>query len=342
VAGGFSQPLLVTHAGDDRLFVVEQTGRIRIVLNGSILSTPFLNVSSLITTSGSEQGLLGLAFHPNYAQNGWFFINYTNTAGDTVVARYTVSSNPNVANANSAVTVLTVDQPFVNHNGGHLAFGPDGYLYIAMGDGGSGGDPQNRAQNLQTLLGKILRINVNQLPYTSPSSNPFAGGGGRPEIWAYGLRNPWRFSFDRQTRDLYIADVGQNAWEEVNFQPASSPGGENYGWDILEGNHCVNGENTCDASLFTAPIFEYTHAEGGCSVTGGYIYRGEQFPELTGNYFLSDFCSGIIWRSFLQDGGEWETAVLSDTDLTPTSFGEDARGELYILSRSGDIYQLTP
>jgi glucose/arabinose dehydrogenase len=335
VAGGFTRPLLVTHAGDDRLFVVEQTGRIKIIQNGAVLSTPFLNVSSLITTSGPEQGLLGLAFHPNYAQNGWFFINYTNTQGDTVVARYSVSSNPNVANANSAVTVITVDQPFANHNGGHLAFGPDGYLYIGLGDGGSGGDPGNRAQNPQNLLGKILRINVNQLPYTIPPNNPFAGGGALPEIWALGLRNPWRFSFDRQTGDLYIADVGQNTWEEVNFQPAGSSGGENYGWNVYEGNVSFNGGSLAGT---TFPVAVYNHGQG-CSVTGGYVYRGFSAPGLEGAYLYGDFCSGIIW-TMRPSGSTWQSTQFMDTNFSISSFGEDARGDLYVVNHGGTVLRL--
>ncbi len=315
--------------------MVEQTGRIKIIQNGAVLGTPFLNVASLITTSAPEQGLLGLAFHPNYAQNGWFFINYTDTAGDTVVARYSVSSNPNVANTSSAVTVLAVDQPFANHNGGHLAFGPDGYLYIGLGDGGSGGDPGNRAQNRQTLLGKILRINVNQLPYTIPSNNPFAGGGALPEIWALGLRNPWRFTFDRQTGDLYIADVGQNMWEEVNFQPASSSGGENYGWRVYEGNESFSGGSLAGVIF---PVAVYNHGQG-CSVTGGYVYRGVSAPGLEGIYLYGDFCSGIIW-TMQRSGSAWQSTQFMDTSYNISSFGEDVRGDLYVVNHGGTVLRL--
>ncbi len=342
IANGFISPVFLTHAFDERLFVVEQAGTIRIIdADGSTLAKPFLNITDRVGSASNEQGLLSMAFHPDHAQNGRFFVNYTNKNGNTTISRFTVSDDPNVADPASEEILLTIDQPFPNHNGGQIAFGPDGYLYIGMGDGGSQFDPQNNAQNPNTLLGSILRIDINEDPYGIPADNPFVNSGnGRSEIWAIGLRNPWRFSFDRQTDDLFIADVGQNTWEEANFQPANSGGGENYGWSIIEGNHCI--ANNCTPAQFTPPILEYSHEEGGCSITGGYIYRGEQFPELTGNYFYSDFCSGKIWAAFLQDDGVWETAVIADTDLNPTSFGQDLHGEIYILSRTGTIYQLTP
>jgi glucose/arabinose dehydrogenase len=338
VAGGFTRPLLLTHAGDGsgRLFVVEQNGLIKIIQNGSVLAAPFLDVSSLISRSGNEQGLLGLAFHPDYAQNGWFFINYTDTAGDTVVARYSVSSDPNVADPASAVTVLAVDQPYSNHNGGHLVFGPDGHLYIGLGDGGSGGDPQNRAQNPQTLLGKMLRINVDQLPYTIPPDNPFVDGGALPEIWALGLRNPWRYSFDRATGDLYIADVGQNAWEEVNFQPASSMGGENYGWNVYEGNESFRGGALPGAIM---PVAVYGR-DKGCSVSGGYVYRGPLAPGLEGVYLYGDFCSGIIWTMQRDGSGNWVSNQFMDTSHRISSFGEDEQGNVYVVDHAGRVLRL--
>jgi glucose/arabinose dehydrogenase len=333
VAGGFTRPLNLTHTGDDRLFVVEQDGRIKIIQNGTVLPTAFLDVSSLVSRGGSEQGLLGLAFHPNYAQNGWFFINYTDTAGDTVVARYQVSSDPNRADANSRTVVLTVDQPYANHNGGHMLFGPDGYLYIGMGDGGSGGDPQNRAQNPATLLGKMLRINVNQIPYTVPTDNPFVSNTAyKPEIWAVGLRNPWRFSFDRATGDLYIGDVGQSNWEEVNFQPAGV-GGLNYGWKVYEGTHPFGGGTLANATM---PFAEYNHGSG-CSVTGGYVYRGASMPDMQGVYVYGDFCSGIVWTAYRNSAGTWQAPQFMDTNYSISSFGEDRNGELYIVDYNGKV-----
>lgn len=338
VVNGLTRPLNLTHAGDNRLFVVEQGGRIRIIQNSTVNPTPFLDVSSLISRGGSEQGLLGLAFHPNYAQNGWFFINYTNTQGDTVVARYSVSADANVADAGSAAIVLTVMQPYVNHNGGHLAFGPDGYLYIGMGDGGSGGDPENRAQNPQTLLGKMLRIDVNQLPYTVPASNPFVGNSAYlPEIWALGVRNPWRFSFDRATGGLYMADVGQNMWEEVNFQAAGA-GGLNYGWNIYEGNHQFRPGQINGAVM---PIAEYDHGLG-CSVTGGYVYRGANIPNLQGSYLYGDFCSGRIWSAYRNESGTWQSPLFLDTNYSISSFGEDMAGELYVIDHGGRVLRFDP
>ncbi|MBF8285408.1 MAG: hypothetical protein HW378_4323 [Anaerolineales bacterium] len=263
---GLDEPVDLKHAGDGsgRLFVIEQPGRIRIVENGELLPDPFLDIEPLVNSRGNEQGLLGLAFYPDYAANGLFFVNYTDVNGDTVVARYAVSADdPSRADPASAKIILQVDQPFPNHNGGDLVFGPDGYLYIGLGDGGSGGDPQGNGQNLNALLGKMLRIDVNHGdPYAIPPDNPFAGrAGARPEIWAYGLRNPWRYSFDRATGDLYIADVGQNAYEEVDFQPADSRGGENYGWNKYEGFHAYDGGAT---DGLTMPVAEYAHAVGGC------------------------------------------------------------------------------
>jgi glucose/arabinose dehydrogenase len=342
VVDGFQRPLFVTHAGDDRLFIVEQGGRISIFQNGQLLKEPFLNISSLVSRGGNEQGLLGLAFHPKYAQNGEFFIDYTDVKGDTMVARYHVlKDNPNVADPNSAKPVIQIDQPYANHNGGDVVFGPDGYLYIGMGDGGSAGDPQGNGQNPKALLGKILRLDVdNGDPYAAPKDNPsVANPELAPEVWAMGLRNPWRFSFDRKTGDLYIADVGQNQWEEVDFQPADSKGGENYGWNIMEGTHNYSGATIPEGLVM--PFAEYSHAEGGCSITGGYVYRGKALPDLNGIYFFADYCSGKIWSSYRDDTGKWQTNLFMQTNYVISSFGEDAAGELYLLDHgNGAVYRL--
>ncbi len=341
---GFTQPVAITHAADgsSRIFVVQQSGQIRIISNGAVLPTPFLDISARISTGG-ERGLLGLAFAPGYAGNGRFYVNYTNTAGSTVIARYTRNAaNPDLADAGSEQIVITIAQPFANHNGGQLAFGQDGFLYIGMGDGGSGGDPGNRAQNPNDLLGKLLRLNVEggtPATYTVPANNPFVGQAGfRPEIWALGLRNPWRFSFDRQTGDLYLADVGQNAWEEVNFQLATSPGGENYGWRLMEGNHCFNPSTNCPMAGLTIPVAEYSHSLG-CSVTGGYVYRGTVYPRMQGLYFYGDFCSGRIW-SLSGLPGAFQNNLLLDTAISISSFGEDEAGNLYVADYGGAIYSL--
>ncbi|MEZ4668673.1 MAG: PQQ-dependent sugar dehydrogenase [Anaerolineae bacterium] len=342
VASGFSRPLFLTDPNDgtNRLFVVSQEGQIWIVADGATLPAPFLDISKLVSRDANERGLLGLAFHPNYAENGLFFVDYTDVRGNTVVARYSVSSSdPNLADPQSALFLLGADQPYPNHNGGHIAFGPDGYLYIGLGDGGSQGDPQRNAQNGNSLLGKILRIDVdNGTPYGIPADNPYASVGVfLPEIWAMGLRNPWRFSFDQLTGDLYIADVGQNIYEEVNFQPAGA-GGINYGWNIMEGKHRYSGEPVPDG--LRAPIFDYTHNEGGCSVTGGYVYRGESLPALQGIYFFGDYCSGIIWDSFRKPDGTWQTTPFDDTQYSISSFGQDHTGELYLVNQGGSILKL--
>ncbi len=331
---GFSQPVHITHAGDGtgRLFVVEQAGRIRLVKNGTLQATPFLDIHTRVGCCG-EQGLLSVAFPPGFAASGRFYVDYTNTAGNTVIARYRVTGNPDVADPASEQIVLPIAQPYANHNGGQLAFGPnDGHLYIGMGDGGSGGDPDNRAQNPADLLGKILRIDVetgSPATYTVPASNPFVGAAGyRPEIWALGLRNPWRFSFDRANGDLYIADVGQSSREEVDYQPASSGGGQNYGWRIMEGFLCFN-PNPCSSAGLTLPVVDYPHASGDCSITGGFVYRGPDYPGMQGLYFYGDYCTGRIWG--LQfSGGSWQSLELLDTTANISSFGEDQDGNLYV------------
>jgi glucose/arabinose dehydrogenase len=343
LASGLSSPVFVTDAPGDpsRLFIVEKPGRIRVLRDATLLATPFLDLSS-ITSDGGERGLLGLAFHPRYATNGHFFVNHTDNAGNTRILRF--SGSGDLADAASLEIVLEISQPYGNHNGGHLAFGPDGLLYIGMGDGGSAGDPDGNGQDLATLLGSMLRIDVDALPYSVPSDNPFVGdAGAAPEAWAYGLRNPWRFSFDRVTGDLWIGDVGQNAVEEVSFQSASSGGGENYGWNRLEGSRCY-APAACDPSGTVLPVHEYEHGVG-CSVTGGYVYRGSALPALTGRYLFADYCQGWV-RSFAFDGSA-VTDVLDHSDaLGPlesiVSFGEDAAGELYIVSMAGTVYRLVP
>ncbi len=345
VVTGLSSPVDITHAGDGsgRLFITLQGGRVVIFDGVQILSPPFLDINSLVS-SGGERGLLGAAFHPNYVGNGFFYVSYTDTAGDSVIARYSVSLDPNRADPTSGVILLTIPQPFSNHNGGQLHFGPDGYLYIGIGDGGSGGDPQNNGQDLGTLLGKILRIDVDfGFPFTVPPDNPFVGVvGAREEIWSFGLRNPWRFSFDRLTGDMFIGDVGQNSWEEVDFQPANSTGGENYGWRLMEGNSCFNPAINCNNGTLTLPILVYDHSVG-CSVTGGYLYRGSKNPNLNGLYLYGDFCSGLIWGAQEDGLGGWNTTVLLDTNFSISTFGEDESGEIYFAHLSatdGTIYQV--
>jgi glucose/arabinose dehydrogenase len=346
VARNLAKPVFITHSGDGsgRLYIVEQDGRIKILLNGTVLGTPFLNISAKVS-KGGERGLLGLAFHPDYAQNGKFYVNYTNTAGDTVIARYTRSANPNVANPTGS-TLLTIDQPYSNHNGGMLAFGPDRYLYVGMGDGGSAGDPQNRAQNVGTLLGKILRIDVDNvdpgLQYAIPPGNPYAGIAGRDEIWAIGVRNPWRFSFDSRLGDLWIGDVGQNRWEEIDRSTAASGGGwkANYGWRVVEGNTCFNPATGCNKTGKVAPITVYSHSVG-CSVTGGYVYRGLDYRGLVGGYLFGDFCSGRVWALRAHGPASQSPVLMADTNLSISSFGEGADGKLYVTDLgSGDIWQV--
>ncbi len=339
VATGFSSPVSIAHAGDDRLFVVEKGGTISILQDGAKVEQPFLDITGQVSTGG-EQGLLGLAFPADFEQTGVFYVYYTDVDGDSVLSRF--ASDGTVADPDSEQVLLTQRQPFSNHNGGQLAFGPDGYLYLGLGDGGSGGDPQGNGQDLGTLLGKLLRLDVSGEELAVPSDNPFVGTeGARPEIWAYGLRNPWRFSFDRETGDLYIADVGQNAFEEVNMQPASSTGGENYGWKIMEGESCFEPRSGCDQSGLVLPIIAYPHGgEWGSSISGGYLYRGAAVPTLQGSYVFADYVSGRIWRAD-PAGGQWEVTQLLDPGFNVSTFGEGADGELFVADyRRGVIYRI--
>ena len=359
VVSGLSLPVFVTAAPGDttRLFIIEQrsgsTGRIRILRHDSLLTRPFLSVSNLAT--GTEEGLLGLAFNPDYAINGYFYVHYTRASDlSIVIERFHVSSDPDSADAASGDTLMIVPHPFTNHNGGMLAFGQDGYLYMGFGDGGSGYDPGNRAQSDTCLLGKILRIDVNNgNPYAIPPTNPFVNSPGvRPEIWAKGVRNPWRWSFDRLTHDLYIGDVGQDSTEEIDFQPANSTGGQNYGWRCMEGFRCTGLTGcTCNDPSLTLPVYTYNHTGGRCAILGGYVYRGCAVPSLLGTYFFADLCSNQIWSfQFVNDS----VTNFQDrtTELQPgggltlgsiSSFGEDASGELYICDLyDGNIFKIMP
>ena len=346
VASGLASPTVITHAGDGsgRLFVVEQGGRVRIVSSGGVLlPAPFLDISGRLV-SGGEQGLLGLAFPPGYSAKRYFYVNYTRAAdGATVVSRFAVSAAPDLADATSEQVVLVVPQPFANHNGGQLAFGSDGMLYVGLGDGGSGGDPQGNGQNPATLLGKVLRLDVEAgvAPYQIPPDNPFvAVPAARGEIWALGLRNPWRFSFDRSTGDLYVADVGQSAWEEINFQAAGTAGGANYGWNLLEGPACYSPAVGCvPPSRYSAPVAYYGH-DLGCSVTGGYVYRGPGNPGMQGIYFYGDFCGGGLW-GLRKAGTGWQAGLLEQTGFAISTFGEDEAGRLFVADyTTGTIYRI--
>ena len=339
VIDGLEAPLFVGHAGDGsgRLFVIEQGGRIRVIRDGRLVPDPFLDIGGRIS-SGGERGLLGLAFSPGYSDDGRFFVNYTDPAGDTAVAEYRVSADdPDRADPASERVVLRIDQPYPNHNGGGLAFGPDGLLWIGTGDGGAGGDPEGRAQRLDTLLGKFLRIDPDPqdgAPYAAPADNPFVGREGvRPEIWALGVRNPWRFSFDRATGDLWIGDVGQGEWEEIDVLRAGTSGGANLGWKVMEGSHCFEPATGCSTAGLVLPVAEYDHGQG-CSVTGGVIYRGAAIPGLAGTYLFGDFCSGTMWSL---DAGASQPAsrVLAETELAIAAFGEDEAGELYVADLAG-------
>jgi glucose/arabinose dehydrogenase len=346
VVSGLRSPLDLQSVPSDaeRLYVVEQGGRIRIVRNGQLQAASFLDIASRIS-SGGERGLLGLAFHPQFATNRRFFVNYTNSAGHTYISEFRAGS-ADAADPGSERLMLEVAQPFANHNGGGLAFDNSGRLLIALGDGGSGGDPQNNGQRLDTLLGKIARIDVDSgSPYAIPADNPFlATAGARGEIWAFGLRNPFKIAFDRQTGDLYIGDVGQNRIEEIDIGLAAHRGGENYGWRITEGTQCSNPSSGCDRTGITLPVYEYTHSEG-CSVTGGVVYRGCRVPALAGSYFFADFCSGLV-RSFRFANGsagelrDWTSGLRGVS--APSSFGVDAAGEVYVVDYDGELYRLEP
>ncbi|MFH1185833.1 MAG: PQQ-dependent sugar dehydrogenase [Chloroflexota bacterium] len=345
VAAGFESPVDIQFPpdGSGRMFIVEQPGRIRIANTPGLAKAPFLDISDRVNSRGNEQGLLGLAFHPRYAENGLFYVNYTDDGSHNVIARFRVSADPDLGDAASETILVSVDDPFPNHNGGVLSFGPDGYLYTGMGDGGSANDPFGNGQNSDSLLGKILRLDVDgDEPYATPEDNPFAEGGGRPEVWAYGLRNPWRMSFDSATGDLYIGDVGQGVWEEVDFLPAGEPGGANFGWNYREGAHAFAGAPPAGAALID-PVAEYSHNEGGCSITGGYVYRG-RMPEWSGIYLYGDYCSGKLWGLMrtpdLGAGAEWATQLLYETGANITTFGQDTGGEVYFADRSGAIYRL--
>lgn len=344
VASGFAKPLYLTHAHDQRLFVVQQAGQIMIIEGGVTRPTPFLDIKTRVGSNGNEQGLLSVAFHPNYQKNGLFYVNYTNLEGSTTIARYHVSADPNVADEISEQILLTIPQPYSNHNGGHILFGPDGYLYIGMGDGGAANDPHNNGQSLNTLLGKILRLDVDTgSPYGVPQDNPFiTTAAARPEIWSFGWRNPWRMAFDAATGDLYVADVGQNQYEEVDVELAGSGGGQNYGWRLMEASHCFN-PTSCDPATLKVvmPIAEYPHSQG-CSVTGGYVYHGTQFPQLNGVYLYADYCTGTVWGLRHEADGSWSQAELLASGKIISSFGLDAAGELYLIDhRNGEVWQVS-
>ena len=333
----FNSPVEIKNAGDERLFVVEKSGKIKILnQNGSVNSTPFLDIEDRISTNANERGLLGLAFHPNYPENPFFFVNYTNNSGATTISKFSVSANQDIAN-DSETILLEINQPYANHNGGCINFGPDGNLYIGMGDGGSGGDPQNYSQNTESLLGKMLRINVNSGAYSIPENNPYGD-----EIWSIGLRNPWKFSFDSLNGDLWIADVGQNEFEEINMVQ-NNPANINYGWRCYEGNEPYNLSGCPDEGL-TFPVSTYSHYSSGdfkCSITGGYVYRGNQISGLNGVYFFADYCSGEIGLLSKNENDEWDMSLaFPNINGSWVSFGEDINGELYIASINGGIYKI--
>ncbi len=350
VINGLQTPLYATGAGDDsgRLFVLEQSGRIWILQNDILQSTPFIDLSGAVSqdvlNGYSERGLLGLAFHPNFSENGYFFVNFTDRSGNTQIARLTISEdNPNLAEMSSIEILLSISQPYSNHNGGHIAFGPDGYLYIAVGDGGRRDDPLSAGQDPSTLLGTILRIDVDNPnednPYSIPEDNPVTEDPNfAPEVWAYGLRNVWRFSFDRATGDMYLGDVGQDIVEEINFVAADSDNGINFGWPAFEGNRTYIGSASSDVDM---PIAVYEHSLG-CSITSGYMYRGEAIPSLQGAFLYSDFCSGRLWSTWLNEDGDWQDAEIMLTGSPVSSFGEDDNGELYLIDYTGIIYRFEP
>jgi glucose/arabinose dehydrogenase len=340
---GFVKPVeLLSPPGEqEKVLVVEQGGIIKKIENGVVTKDLYLDIRDRVGTRADEQGLLGMAFHPLYESNRYFYVNYSDFNGNTVIARFTASADGQTVDPQTELRLLQVDQPYENHNGGGLAFGPDGYLYIGLGDGGSAGDPQNNAQNLDTLLGKMLRVDIN-LPqgYAIPADNPFAKGGGKAEIWAYGLRNPWRFSFDPATGDLWIGDVGQKLWEEVDFLLAGSFGGVNFGWNIMEGSHPYQSGSSNPGNLQN-PIFEYDH-KTGCSITGGFVYRGQILPEWQGVYVFGDYCQGTIF-GLIRTPSEIEVKQVGKINGTISSFGVDGNGELYLMDhKNGGIYRLEP
>lgn len=333
----FNSPVEIKNAGDERLFVVEKSGKIKILnQNGSVNSTPFLDIEDRVSTNANERGLLGLAFHPNYPENPFFFVNYTNNSGATTISKFSVSANQDIANYSETI-LLEINQPYANHNGGCVNFGPDGNLYIGMGDGGSGGDPQNFSQNTESLLGKMLRINVNSGAYSIPENNPYGD-----EIWSVGLRNPWKFSFDSLNGDLWIADVGQNEYEEINMVQ-NNPANINYGWRCYEGNEPYN-LSGCPEEGLTFPVSTYSHYSSGdfkCSITGGYVYRGNQISGLNGVYFFADYCSGEIGLLSKNENDEWDMSLaFPNINGSWVSFGEDINGELYIASINGGVYKI--
>jgi len=340
-ASGFSSPLGMAAIYDNSnvLYILEQAGVIRVIKDGVLLSESFLDLRDRVGSQGNEQGLLGIALDPGFMGNRQFYLNYTNKSGNTTISRFVANEGYLSANPASEQVILTQDQPYANHNGGNLMFGPDGFLYIGLGDGGSGGDPQENAQNKDTLLGKMLRLAVSdQEGYAIPSDNPYTNGGGRAEIWAMGLRNPWRYSFDRSTGDLFIADVGQGDWEEINFLPNNAEPGANFGWDYREGSHPYEG--TPPGTIeFIDPITEYDHSQG-CSVTGGFVYRGQNFPDWNGIYLYGDYCSGNVWGLIPKSNGGWDSRLLFETGENISSFGEDFFGEIYLISHSGSIFKL--
>lgn len=350
VASGFDGPLLVATPLDDaeRLFVVEKGGTIQVLVDGEIVAEPFLDIVDRVGSEGSELGLLGLAFAPDYAESGLFYVNYTDQNGNTVVSRFSTGDDPNRADPASETVILQQEQPRANHNGGALDFGPDGFLYIGFGDGGGQGDPDGNGQDLSTWLGKILRIDVDPasatdgMTYAIPDDNPFVDDAdAAPEVWAHGLRNPWRFTFDRETGDMWVGDVGQNEIEEVTLLPVADGTGQNLGWNITEGTNCYV-EPECDMSGLIGPTLEYTHEVGGCSVTGGYVYRGEAMPDLRGVYVFADYCSGLLWGAGQDAEGAWVMSEPIDTGLSISSFGEDTAGEVYLTDISGGtVYRLT-
>lgn len=341
VASGFLNPVGIVNAADQskRLFILEQSGLVRILERDVVSELPYLDIRSKVSCCG-ERGLLGLAFHPEYVDTGTIYVNYTDVDGDTVIARFsTAADNPAQIDIASEHILLNISQPYGNHNGGGMAFGPDGFLYIGLGDGGSANDPHGNAQNTNTLLGKILRLDVNEGEhYAIPQDNPFVVSGGLSEIWAYGLRNPWRFTFDSLTGDLYIGDVGQNTWEEIDFWSVMALPGANFGWNFREGKHEFNGDPPIDLQ-FVDPVAEYAHDQG-CSVTGGVVYRGNSLPEWNGIYLYGDYCSGKIWGLLSTGNGVWQTKLLFETGLNITAFGQDEAGEVYLVDYSGSLYQL--